>query len=51
MLLRLPTLYDPRRMLTIIREPQTTDHAPGDPDALALAALGWMLQDEGRAQR
>jgi len=38
-------------MLTIIREPQTTDHAPGDPDALALAALGWMLQDEGRAQR
>jgi len=52
MLPLLPHLpYDPRRTLTIIRETRTNDHAPGDADSLALAALGWVLQDDDRAQR
>lgn len=47
----LPTPYAPRRTLTIIRETRSNDHAPGDADSLALAALGWVLQDDDRAQR
>lgn len=34
-------------MLTILREPSS----PVDPEALALAALGWLLQSESRAER
>jgi hypothetical protein len=33
--------------MTILREPSS----PADPQALALGALGWLLQDESRAQR
>jgi hypothetical protein len=28
-----------------------SDHTPGQAESLALAALGWVLQDEDRAQR
>jgi len=34
--------------LAILREAQST---AADPQALALAALGWVLEDTGRAQR
>lgn len=34
-------------MLTILREPSS----PVDPEALALGALGWLLQSESRAER
>jgi len=34
-------------LLTILREPSS----PVDPEALALAALGWLLQSESRAER
>ncbi|HSG33617.1 MAG TPA: DUF3572 domain-containing protein [Sphingomonadaceae bacterium] len=33
--------------MTILREPKS----PNDPEALALAALGWVLSDEHRARR
>jgi hypothetical protein len=33
--------------VTILREPKS----PADPVALALAALGWLLADENRAER
>jgi hypothetical protein len=33
--------------VTILREPKS----PADPEALALAALGWLLADEARADR
>lgn len=51
MLLACHALYARRRTLTIIRETATHDHAPGDPESLALGALGWVLQDEDRAAR
>lgn len=35
------------KRLTILREPSS----PADPQALALGALGWLLQSESRAQR
>ncbi len=34
-------------MLTILREPSS----PADPQALALGALGWLLESESRAER
>jgi len=40
-------LYDCSRSLTILRESKS----PADPQALALAALGWVLSDEARATR
>jgi len=40
-------LYDCSRSLTILRESKS----PADPQALALAALGWVLSDEVRATR
>jgi hypothetical protein len=36
----------PRR-LTILRDPSS----PADPQALALGALGWLLESESRAER
>jgi hypothetical protein len=39
--------YDLGKFLTIIREPTVSP----DPQALALAALGWVLDDGPRAQR
>ena len=40
-------------MLTIPPESQSPDqqHHSGDPDTLALNALGWVLADEQRAER
>lgn len=43
-------LYVPGRMLTIPDKPQSPAHA-ADPAMLALAALGWVLSDEARADR
>jgi hypothetical protein len=43
-------LYVPGRTLTIPGTAKSTAQA-ADPEALALAALGWVLSDEGRAQR
>ena len=40
-------LYDYGRSLTILRESKS----PADPQALALAALGWVLSEETRAAR
>jgi Protein of unknown function (DUF3572) len=40
-------LYAPGKALTIIREPTVSP----DPQALALAALGWVMDDGPRAQR
>jgi hypothetical protein len=40
-------LYAVRKVLTILREPTVVP----DPQALALAALGWVLADEARASR
>lgn len=36
--------------MTILGKAKSTAQA-ADPEALALAALGWVLSDEGRAQR
>lgn len=44
-------LYERTRTLTIIHRTPSPDHVPGDPESLALGALGWVLQDEDRAQR
>lgn len=43
-------LYVPDRTLTILGKTKSTAQA-ADPQALALAALGWVLSDEDRAQR
>ncbi len=40
-------LYALGKALTILREPSS----PTDPQALALGALGWLLQSESRAER
>lgn len=40
-------LYALGKTLTILREPSS----PADPQALALGALGWLLQSESRAER
>jgi len=40
-------LYALGKSLTILREPSS----PADPQALALGALGWLLQSESRAER
>ena len=40
-------LYVPSRSLTILRDTKS----PADPQTLALAALGWVLSDEARADR
>lgn len=40
-------LYALGKFLTILREPSS----PADPQALALGALGWLLQSESRAER
>lgn len=40
-------LYALGKSLTILREPSS----PADPHALALGALGWLVQDEARAGR
>lgn len=40
-------LYALGKSLTILREPSS----PADPQALALAALGWVLESEHRADR
>ena len=52
----LACLYALRRTLTILRTPSSpADPASrveaGDPQALALGALGWLLQSESRAER
>ncbi len=52
-------LYVTDRTVTIIRDAkspghppeQSSEHRPADADALALAALGWVLQDQLRADR
>jgi hypothetical protein len=41
-------LYSLRARLTILRDRSSPAPAP---DVLALAALGWVLQDESRAER
>ena len=43
-------LYVPGRTLTILGKTKSPAQE-ADPQALALAALGWVLSDEGRAQR
>lgn len=35
----------------IIREPDLHQHQSGDPETLALSALGWLLADQDRADR
>ncbi len=47
-MLGVPTLYVLQARLTILRDDPSPAH---DPQALALAALGWVLQDDGRAGR
>jgi len=37
--------------VTIPHNPSPDHHAPGDPDTLALSALGWVLGDPDRAER
>jgi hypothetical protein len=45
-------IYALGKSLTILREPSSpNDSAGGDPQALALGALGWLLQSESRAER
>lgn len=40
------------KSLTILREPSSPKDSNGaDPQALALGALGWLLQSESRAER
>ncbi len=51
-----PTLYSVQARLTILRDTQSPEGggfpaAGADPQALALAALGWVLSDGARAQR
>ncbi len=41
-------LYAFEGVLTILHEPPSP---AGEPEALALAALGWLLQSESRAER
>lgn len=41
-------LYDFAKALTILRDPPSP---AAQPEALALAALGWLLSDEDRAER
>lgn len=38
-------------MMTTADRNQSPAHQPGDPDTLALSALGWILTDEERAGR
>ena len=35
----------------IIREPGPNQHRPGEPETLALSALGWVLAEQDRADR
>ncbi|HEY6869649.1 MAG TPA: DUF3572 family protein [Novosphingobium sp.] len=37
--------------MTILREPSSPADSARDPQALALGALGWLLQSESRAER
>lgn len=37
--------------MPINRKHQSPEHHTGDPDALALGALGWVLTDDARAER
>ncbi|MEC9065903.1 DUF3572 domain-containing protein [Pelagerythrobacter marinus] len=46
-----PCPYELTRTLTIIHQTPSPDHVPGDPESLALGALGWVLQDDDRAGR
>ena len=48
-----PVLYGRQARLAILKDRSSPEHgAPGgDPYALALAALGWVLADEHRADR
>ena len=39
--------YALRKRLTILRDPSS----PADPQALALGALGWLLESDSRAER
>ncbi|MEZ5743581.1 MAG: DUF3572 family protein [Sphingomonadaceae bacterium] len=41
-------LYALETRLTILRDPPSP---PADPSALALGALGWILEDQDRAER
>lgn len=45
------TLYAFGKTLTILREPSSPTDPSSDPQALALGALGWLLQSESRADR
>lgn len=47
----LARLYALRRTLTILRTPSSPADPANDPQALALGALGWLLQSESRAER
>ena len=47
----LACLYALRRTLTILRTPSSPADPATDPQALALGALGWLLQSESRAER
>lgn len=47
-MLGLSTLYVLQARLTILRDDPSPAH---DPQALALSALGWILQDDDRAGR
>jgi hypothetical protein len=39
------------RLLTILRTPSSPERGGTDPQVLALAALGWTLEDDNRAER
>lgn len=44
-------LYALGKSLTILRDRSSPDQSCADPQTLALGALGWLLQDESRADR
>ena len=44
-------LYAQGKTLTILREPSSPADPAADAQALALGALGWLLQSESRADR
>jgi len=44
-------LYAQGKTLTILRAPSSPADPATDPQALALGALGWLLQSESRAER
>ena len=47
----LELLYAQGKTLTILRDRSSPADPASDPQALALGALGWLLQSESRAER